>query len=230
MSAEATAAARIIAAARSRGQRFLSEHEAKQLLSRYGIPVTRETLVGSRDAVVPAARDLGYPVALKACSAAIAHKTEKGLVRLDVRGDAEALEAYDRIVDRMGELPGAVLVQEMVEGGRELAAGLVRDAQFGPCVMLGLGGIFTEILEDATFRKAPLQEADALEMMDELRGRRLLDEGRGGPAADRRALAHLVTALGRIGLDHEAVQEIDANPVILAGSRPVVADALVVLG
>jgi len=222
-------AAQIIEDARVRQQRILSEHDAKRVLSCYGIPVTREVLANSRDEVLAAAREIGYPLVLKACSAAIAHKTEQGLIRFDLRSDREALQAFDEITAAMDGLPGAVLVQEMVAGRRELAMGLVRDADFGPCVMFGLGGIFTEILEDVTFRKAPLDEAEALAMMGEIRGHRLLDAVRGMPAADRGELADMLIAVGRIGLDHEAVQEIDLNPVILAGSRPVVADALIVL-
>jgi succinyl-CoA synthetase beta subunit len=222
-------AARLIDEARSGGRRVLSEHDAKQVLSCYGIPVTRELLVADRGEVVDAAREIGYPLVMKACSSEIPHKTEKGLIRLDLRSDAEALAAFDEITAGMEGLPGAVLVQEMVAGCRELATGLVRDADFGACVMFGLGGIFTEILGDVTFRKAPLDEAEAQAMLEDIEGRRILDAVRGMPAADRRMLAGLLIALGRIGLDHEAVQEIDVNPVILAGSRPVAADALIVL-
>jgi acetate---CoA ligase (ADP-forming) subunit beta len=110
-----------------------------------------------------------------------------------------------------------------------LAMGLVRDPTFGPCVMFGLGGILTEVLGDAVFRRAPLEPADAGDMMEEIRGRRILEAVRGMPAADRGALAGMLLALGRLGLDHEEIAEIDLNPVILAGAQPVVADALIVL-
>jgi len=117
----------------------------------------------------------------------------------------------------------------MVAGRRELAAGLVRDADFGPCVMFGLGGIFTEILHDVAFRKAPLDEPDALDLLQGIKGRRILEGARGLPPADRGELADLLIRLGRLGREHPAVEEIDLNPIILAGSRPVVADALIVL-
>jgi len=222
-------AERILEAAAAQGHHTLSEHDAKRLLACYGLPVTREILVVRRDEVLPAAARIGYPLAMKGCSAGIAHKTERGLIRLDLRSDPEALGAFDEIVAGRHDHPEAVLVQEMVPGSRELAMGLVRDGDFGPCVMFGLGGIFTEILEDAAFRRAPLEEADALAMMKDIRGGRILDEVRGMPAADRGALAGMLIRIGRIGLEHERVQEIDLNPVILAGSRPVVVDALVVL-
>jgi len=222
-------AARILQEAASRGQRALAEHQAKQVLAEYGFAVTREILVTAREEVGPAAAGIGYPVVLKASSPEIPHKTEQGLVRLGLHDEAAALEAYDAISAALAGRAGGVLVQEMITGGRELALGLVRDPDFGPCVMFGLGGILTEALGDAVFRRAPLEAGEAHDMMEEIRGRRILDAGRGMPAADRGSLANMLIALGRIGLDHYAVAEIDLNPVILAGSRPVVADALIVL-
>ena len=220
---------RLLREAAARGQPALGEHEAKRVLALYGLPVTRETLVARRDQVAPAAAAIGYPVALKASSPEIPHKTERGLVRLGLADAAAALAAYDALAGAMEGLPGGVLVQEMVAGSRELAMGLVRDPDFGPCVMFGLGGIFTEALGDAVFRRAPLEPADAHDMLEEIRGQRILEAMRGMPAADRSLLAEMLLGLGQIGLDHPAVQEIDVNPVILSGARPVAADALIVL-
>jgi acetyl-CoA synthetase (ADP-forming) len=225
----AAVAGRILREAAARGQHALAEHEAKQILTGYGFPVTREILVASPEEAARAAAEIGYPVVLKASSPEIPHKTDEGLVRLDLRDEAAALEAYDGISTAMRSLRGGLLVQEMVAGRRELAMGLVRDPDFGPCVMFGLGGILTEILGDVAFRRAPLEPDDARDLMEEIRGRRILEAVRGMPAADRGLLAEMLVGLGRIGLDHEAVQEIDLNPVILAGARPVVADALIVL-
>jgi len=222
-------AAQILETARAAGRRVLSEHQAKGVLAAYGIPVTREALVTTRGEVTAAAAAIGFPLVIKACSPEIAHKTERGLVRLDVRRKDEALRAFDEITAGMAGAPGGVLVQEMVAGRRELAAGLVRDADFGPCVMFGLGGIFTEVLYDVAFRKAPLDEADALDLLRDIKGRRILEGTRGLPPADRGELAAILIALGRLGREHPEVEEADLNPVILAGSRPVVADALIVL-
>ena len=124
---------------------------------------------------------------------------------------------------------GAVLVQEMVKGVRELVVGLTRDPQFGPCVMFGLGGIFTEILGDVSFRVAPLTRNDALEMMQEIRAHKILDAVRGMEAVDRDRLADMLINVGRIGLDNENVKEIDINPVVISGKKPMAVDALVVL-
>jgi len=123
----------------------------------------------------------------------------------------------------------AVLVQEMVKGQRELVIGLTRDPQFGPCVMFGLGGIFTEILKDISFRVAPLEKRDALEMMREIKGQKILEAVRGMPAADLDMLAELLINVGRIGLENEQIKEIDINPVIISGSKPVAVDALIIL-
>ncbi|MBP1632050.1 MAG: acetyl-CoA synthetase [Acidobacteria bacterium] len=226
----AATAAALLAAAAGRGQQALAEHEAKQVLAAYGLPVTREVLVTTREQAAAAAAQIGYPVVLKASSPAIPHKTERGLVRLGLPDATAALAAYDAIAAALQGLPGGVLVQEMVPGPRELALGLVRDPTFGPCVMFGLGGILTEALGDVTFRRAPLAPEDARDMMEDIRGRGLLQAVRGLPAADRAALAEMLVALGTLGLEQEAVQEIDLNPVILAGARPIVADALIVLG
>jgi acetyl-CoA synthetase (ADP-forming) len=220
---------RIIDAALKRGRTALSEHESKQVLAVYGIPVTREILVEDRRDFGKALDLVGFPLVMKGCSAEIAHKTEKNLVRVDIRNSIEAGRAYEEIKAGMEGSNGAVLVQEMVMGRRELVLGMTRDPQFGACVMFGLGGIFTEVLQDIVFRKAPLEKNEAYAMMREIRGRKILESVRGMESADAERLAHMLIQLGRIALENEAVTEIDINPVILSGSRPVAVDALIVL-
>ncbi len=220
----------IIRQAITENRTMLSEYESKQVLASYGIPVTREILVQHARDLLPAVREIGYPVVLKGCSAEISHKTEKGLIRFDIRSDKEAVEAFEEIMMVMKGVDGAVLVQEMLTGKRELVIGMTRDSQFGPCVMFGLGGIFTEILDDISFRVAPLELKDALEMMHEIRGRKILEAVRGMEAADPGALAQTLMAVGRIGLENEKVKEIDINPATICGRNVVAADALIVLG
>jgi len=220
---------KIINEAIKKGQTALSEFESKQLLASYQIPVTREALVENEENLIKAACEIGYPVVIKACSPDISHKTEKGLIRVDIRNDDEAKVAFNEIISSMNGNEKTVLVQEMVKGKRELVAGLTRDAQFGPCVMFGLGGIFTEILKDISFRVAPLEKRDALEMMQEIKGRKILDSIRGMDTADLDMLADILVALGKIGLENESIKEIDINPLILSGGKPVAVDALVVL-
>ena len=221
---------KIIDEARKEGRFTLTEYESKQVLAAYNLPVTREELVSSPEDLLKAADHIGYPLVIKGCSAEIAHKTEKGLIRVDVRNDKEATAAFREISAAMnGASGGAVLVQQMVKGQRELVMGLTRDAQFGPCVMFGLGGIFTEILKDTAFRVAPLGKQDALDMMGEIKACKILEEIRGMAAADKDMLAEMLITIGKIGIENDIIKEIDINPVIISGGKPVAVDALMVL-
>ncbi len=223
-------ASKIIENALRENRRSLSEYEAKLVLSFYNFPVVREILVENREEMQKAAQQIGYPLVVKGCSHEVAHKTEKGLIRTDIRNDIEALEAFDEISKKLKGYQGAVLLQEMVQGRRELVMGLTRDYQFGPCVMFGLGGIFTEVLKDVSFRRAPLKESDAMEMMREIKGNKIIDALRGMEAVDIKTLAGMLIEIGRIGLEYDRVREIDINPVIIHQSKPVVVDALIILG
>ena len=220
---------KIIEKALKEGRAVLSEHESKELLSLYKIPVAREMVVKTEAELIKAANDIGYPLVMKGCSPDLTHKTEQGLVKVDLRNDEEARAAFQEIMNSMKDQQKAVLVQELVRGSRELMVGMTRDAQFGPCVMFGLGGIFTEILKDISFRVAPIEKRDAKEMMQEIKGHKILGNVRGMPAADLEELSEILVRVGEIGLDNEAIKEIDVNPLILSGSNPVAVDALVVL-
>jgi len=211
------------------GRKTLSEYESKDFLKSCGIPVTREILVHNREECTKAAHAIGYPLVLKACSPQLAHKTEKGLVRLDLRSDKELFLAFDDLTSRMGSSEKNILVQELIKGPRELVAGMTRDPQFGPCVMFGLGGIFTEILKDIAFRVAPLEKRDALDLTQEIKAHKILGAVRGMPAADLDLLCDILVKVGEIGLENESIQEIDINPLILSGDKPVAVDALIVL-
>ncbi len=220
---------KIIEKALKEGRKVLTEHESKALLRAYGIPVTREIVVTNQEELIKATRDIGYPLVIKGSSPDLIHKTEQGMVRVDLRNDEEALTAFQEIMSNMQNQEKAVLVQEMVKGRRELMVGMTRDAQFGPCVMFGLGGIFTEILKDISFRVAPIEKRDAEEMMQEIKASKILGNVRGMPAADLQELSEILIKVGEMGLENDAIKEIDINPLILSGSRPVAVDALVVL-
>jgi acyl-CoA synthetase (NDP forming) len=207
----------------------LSEYESKHLLRLYGIPVTREVLVEDRKQFLKAATDIGYPLVIKGCSPDLTHKTERNLVRVDIRNAEEAGAAFEDLMSRLEGETKSLLVQEMVRGSRELVVGMTRDPQFGPCVMFGLGGIYTEILRDVSFRVAPLEKRDAFQMTQEIRGRKILEAVRGMPAADMEMLCQILIKAGEIGLENGAIKEIDINPMILSGNKPVAVDALVVL-
>jgi acetyl-CoA synthetase (ADP-forming) len=221
---------KIIEDALNEGRSRLSEYESKLVLASYGLPVTNERLAKNHEELDKAAAEIGYPLVIKASSHDIAHKTEKGLIRVDVRNDEEAKIAFDEIWETMnGAGSNAVLIQEMIRGQRELVMGLTRDPQFGPCVMFGLGGIFTEVLDDTAFRVAPLEKFDALDMMKDIKARKILDAVRGLEAVDRNTLAEMLITVGRIGIENDNINEIDINPVIISHGKPVAVDALVVL-
>ena len=220
----------LIQSALHRGQQALSEYESKKLLSLYGIPVTREKLSRSADEAVSAADGFGFPVVLKACSAELMHKSERGCIELNLRNKRDVREAYERIIRSVDlELEG-VLVQEMVPGQRELVVGLNRDPQFGPCVMLGIGGFMTEVFQDTVFRMAPFDMIEAKDMTEELRFKTILGSFRGQKPVDMDILCRTLMVVGQIGLELETVSELDINPMIITPEgRLVAVDALVIL-
>jgi acetate---CoA ligase (ADP-forming) subunit beta len=210
----------------------LSEAESKALLARHGIQVPGEALAASPEEAVEAAARLGYPVVVKLCGAAIAHKSERGLVRLGLADAAAVQRAAVELLAGARPEDGDVslLVAAMVAGTRELIAGYLRDERFGPCVMLGIGGIFAEALGDAAFRLAPLQPVDADDLVDDLANQALLGPVRGEPPVDRVALAGILRALAEVGEGDDRIRAIDLNPLIVSGGGvPVAVDALVEL-
>ncbi len=219
----------IIQAALKEGKSTLSEYDSKQVLSEYKIPVTKEVIANTADELNKAVQKIGFPLVIKGCSSEIAHKTEKGLIKVDIRNEDEAKAAFEDIQSKMEGTEKSVLVQEMVKGQRELVVGMTRDPQFGPCVMFGLGGIFTEILKDVAFRVAPLSKRDAMDLMDDFKGKKILDSVRGMEAVDREVLADILLAVGQIGMDNDEIQEIDVNPLKIRDGQPIAVDALVVL-
>ena len=208
--------------------RSLSEFESRNILESYGIPVVATTLATTEQEAVEAAAGTGYPVVLKGCGADLTHKSEAGAVKLNLTTSAGVASAFTAIETAAAGMLDGILVQPQIRGSRELVAGMVRDPQFGPCVMFGLGGIFTEVLDDACFRIAPLRERDALAMMDGIRGAAILGPVRGTAPADRSALSRTLIALGRIGLENDQIEAIDVNPLLLQqNGTPVAVDAAI---
>jgi acyl-CoA synthetase (NDP forming) len=216
--------------------RVLTEAEAKTLLALYGVPRPPEVLVASGEAAAAAAVEIGGPVALKVQSPDITHKTEAGAVALGITGDTAVREAYQRIVANAERAHTraaihGVLVQPMASPGQEIILGVTRDPDFGPMLMVGLGGIHVEVLRDVAFAPVPIDTEEALSLLGELKGEALLDGMRGAPPADRAALAELIATLSRFAADHaELIEEIDLNPVIVhpEGQGLTVVDALIV--
>jgi acetate---CoA ligase (ADP-forming) subunit beta len=218
----------IIASALAEGRHMLSEFESKKLLAGFGLPVPREILAQNFEEAKKAAQEIRYPVAVKGCAPDLAHKTESDLVRLNVRDEQDLEESCRSIFGKLKH-GGELLVQEMIIGKRELVVGMSHDEQFGPCVMFGLGGIFTEILKDVVFRKAPLSKDDAAEMIHGIRGKGIMGNVRGMPAVDLESMIHILMTVGQIAVSEPRIREIDINPLIISGSKPVLVDALIVL-
>jgi acetyltransferase len=209
----------------------LSEAASKRLLAGYGVPVLDERSAANAGEAAAAADAIGFPVVLKLCGDAISHKTERGLVRLGLRDAVAVREAAEELLAAVRPEDGAVdlLVAPMVRGSRELIAGLVRDPQFGPCVMLGVGGVLAEALGDVAFRVVPLGDLDADELIDDLATQRLLGEFRGEPAVDRAALRATLAGLSHLAEARADIASVDVNPLIIVDGRPVAVDALVEL-
>jgi acetyl-CoA synthetase (ADP-forming) len=209
----------------------LSEARSKQLLAEHGVPVLPERTVATVDEAVTAANEVGLPVVVKLCGDAIAHKTERGLVRLNLGDDAAVREAATALLAAARPEDGDVglLVAPMVRGARELIAGLHTDPQFGRCVMIGFGGILAEAIADVAFRLVPVERVDADEMMDELETQALLGPFRGEPAVDRDALAATILGLSALAEAQPEIVSADVNPLIVVDGRPVAVDALVEL-
>src|SRR3954469_14769181 len=210
--------------------RTLSEADSKQLLRDHGVPVLDERVVSTPLDAAAAADTLGYPVVAKLCGDAIAHKTERGLVRVRL-GDRAAVQsaAADLLAAARPE-DGDVgaLVPPMVSGNRELIAGLHADGQFGMTIMLGVGGILAEAVKDVTFRLVPIERVDAEEMLDDLQMQSLLGPFRGEAAVDRERLIAVLLGLSKAAEDDPSIVSADVNPLIVtADGSPVAVDALV---
>ena len=219
---------KIIQQAIAKGQKTLSEYESRLVIESAGVFVAAAALAKTKDEAIEEAEKIGYPVVMKGCSPELAHKTEAGMVALNICSSEEVAQVFDELTGKIKNLDG-VLIEKMVRGNREFVIGLSHDPQFGPCVMFGLGGIFTEALRDVTFRVAPLSMEDALELIDEIKTKKLLGEFRGSPAVDRNALAKALVGVGDLGIKYDSIAEIDINPLIICGDKPVAVDALVVL-
>jgi acyl-CoA synthetase (NDP forming) len=215
---------------------FANEASAKAALAEAGLPALAERQARSRDEALAAARAIGFPVVLKIVSPDIAHKTEVGGVVVGVRSEAQLAEEYDGLLARVaGHAPQAridgVLVAQMAQGGTELILGSKKDPVFGPVVMVGLGGIFAEVMRDVALQLAPVSEPQALAMLRSLKAFALLDGARGRPRADLAAAARAVANLSRFALRHAAeVAEIDINPLVVLdeGRGAFALDALLV--
>ncbi len=209
----------------------LSEAESKKLLATYGLPVLDERIVKTASAAVEASVAIGYPCVIKLCGDGIAHKTELNLVRLSLGNAGEVDRAAHELLAQANDDDGDVelLLAPMIRATREFIVGADRTGAFGPVVMVGVGGIFAEVLEDVVFRLLPAEQHELSAMLDDLETQAMLGEFRGEPAVDRSQLLTVINAVGSAMIDRIDIESIDINPVLIANGQAVAVDALVAL-
>lgn len=235
--ADKAAALEVIRLARADGRDALTEVEAKQVFSAYGLPVTITKLAKSEDEAVALAKSIGFPVVMKIVSPDILHKSDAGGVKVNIKDENAAREAYRTIMANAKNYKAdarihGIAIQEMAPWGTEVILGSVNDPTFGPTIMFGLGGIFVEVLKDVTFRVTPVSEGQALRMLGEIRGAPILAGVRGEAPRDRKALADTICRYSTMILDlRDEISESDANPLLVyeEGKGLKVADARIIL-
>jgi acyl-CoA synthetase (NDP forming) len=224
----------VLAQARAEGRTLLNEVEAKTLLKEAGVPVAETTLAASREEAQSQAEMAGYPVVLKVVSPDIAHKSDVGGVKLNLKDRDAVGVAFDEImVNSKNAVADAriagVAVQHMAPQGTEVIVGMTTDPQFGPVMMFGLGGIMVEVLKDVSFRLVPLADRDADQMIGEIKGRPVLEGVRGQPASDISALKQAILKVSAFVEAHPEVRELDLNPVFAYPDGALAVDARIVI-
>jgi acyl-CoA synthetase (NDP forming) len=224
----------IIGRAKSEGRGLLTEVEAKELLKQADIGVVDTRLATSRDEAISISQELGFPVALKIASSDVVHKSDAGGVKLNLGAVEQVGQAYDDIMAAIKKAyPQAkvqgVSVQKMARPGVEVIVGMSKDAQFGPVLMFGLGGVLVEILKDVSFRIVPLVKRDAAEMIREIKGYPLLEGYRGSEPVDIANLEDMILKVSDFVEKHPDIKELDLNPIFAYKDGAVAVDARVVL-
>lgn len=225
---------RILSQVSKEGRKSLLETEAKAVCIEYGIPVTKFDLAKTEDEAVKFANAIGFPTVLKIVSPDIIHKSDIGGVIVGLKNTDDVREGYNRILqnvkkhDSKARIAG-VLVQEMAPPSTEVIVGAIKDPQFGPAIMFGLGGVFVEVLKDVTFRVAPITEDDACEMISEVKAYPLLKGYRNTPPADINAITKILLNTSRLVTDHMQIKELDLNPVIVYEKGAKTVDARIIL-
>jgi acyl-CoA synthetase (NDP forming) len=227
-------ARKIIARAKQAGLTNLSQTDALSLLSAYGLPAIKTEFARTRRQAVALAKKIGLPVAMKIVSPDVVHKTDIGAVKLDLNNEKDVGEAFDEILKNVKtNSPGAriegVLLQNYVTGGTETIIGIHRDPKFGPLLMFGLGGIYVEAYRDVSFRLAPIRELGAKNMIQQIRGGKILEGFRGQPPRDGEAIAECIERLSQLAVDLEEVQELDVNPLLAFEKGCKAVDARVII-
>ncbi len=225
---------RILSQAKKEGRNSLLETEAKVVCMDYDIPVTKFKLAKNDAEAVEHATSIGFPVVLKIVSPDIIHKSDVGGVIIGVKNVKEVRSAYKQIMNNVGKHnPSAkivgILVQEMAPAGTEVIVGSIKDPQFGPAIMFGLGGVFVEVLKDVTFRVAPVTEDEAAEMISEVKAYPLLKGYRNTPPADLKAITKILLNTSKLVMDHVEIKELDLNPIMVYEKGAKTVDARIIL-
>ncbi len=225
---------RLIEAAINEGRKSLLEHEADELAKMYGIPLPKAGLARSENDAVKIARKIGYPIAMKIVSPEILHKTDVGGVRLGLDSRAEVKRAFAEIMKNAKKVSDkvditGVYVQRMAEKAHEFVVGAIRDPQFGPAVMFGIGGIYVELFKDVTFRLAPLSLEEATSMTNDFKAAPLLRGFRGAKPLDVSTAARTIQAVGKMISENPQIESIDINPLLVYEKGAVAVDVRVIL-
>jgi acetyltransferase len=210
-----------------RGNTVLDEYESKKWLQALGLKVVKEAVVKNIDEATRAAKEIGYPVVLKGRIEGQIHKTEAGLVKLNLWTEDHLKSAYQEM-SNLKPKPESFLVQTMLKGDFELIVGITRDPQFGPAAMLGLGGIWTEIYRDVAFRLVPLNQQEVSEMVSELKGKNLFRGYRGSKPVNMESLSEWLIRLGWLAMNFDRIKEMDVNPLLIVDGEPVAVDATII--
>ncbi len=225
---------RIFSQAAKEGRKSLLETEAKTLCMEYDIPVTRFKLAKDEEEAAKYATAIGFPIVLKIVSPDIVHKSDVGGVIVGIKNLRHVRTGYRQIVKNVKKHnPDAkivgILVQEMAPSGTEVIVGSIKDPQFGPAIMFGLGGVFVEVLKDVTFRIAPITEDEAAEMISEVKAYPLLKGYRNTPPADLKAITKILVNTSRLVTEHPEIKELDLNPIMVYEKGAKAVDARIIL-
>jgi acyl-CoA synthetase (NDP forming) len=217
------------------GRSFMLVNEAQQICDFHHIPTPRSYVTLNVDEAVLKAKDIGFPLVLKVISPQILHKSDVGAVILNIKGEEELEVEYEKLVAEVGRRePSAkvvgILVERMMPTSTEVIIGGIRDSQFGPSIMFGIGGIFTEIYDDVAFRVAPIDRIDALNIIRELRGSKILEGTRGRPPADLDLIINVLINVSNLMMEHDAISQLDLNPVIVYSDGVCAVDSRIIIG
>jgi len=212
------------------GQNVLTEFESKELLKQIGIGVPPQRLTSTKEETISASEEIGFPVVLKLMAEDVVHKSDSGAVKLNIKNKDEVEKAYEELMKISSQSSKRISVQKMAnEPITELIIGMTTDPQFGPALMFGIGGILVELLEDVSFRIAPITEYDANEMIHEIKGFPILDGYRGKPKADIKAIVDTLMKISNLVINHEEIYEMDLNPVFIYDKGLICVDARIIL-